>query len=657
MNVLVYNGPGVSKTSLAHTLSTLRTLLLPNYAVQTITPRSLTSDPWHTNCALLVLPGGRDLPYVAELKQANDKIVNYVQGGGSYLGLCAGAYYACRSVEWEVGSEQEVTGPRPLRFFNGIGRGCTYPGFQYETENGARAVRLLVSSASSGPDQQLDGLYYNGGGEFVDAEFIPNTSIIARYMEGYAAEKVAAVHCKVGNGSAVLWSIHPEYPLTLEPAISAIRRTKPDLENRIEEYEKSRWDLMKHSLDLLGLQVPILNDIRTLRPLPQFITSTSGSTSAIVGFLDNLTKELVDSEPIVLKDNADTFHFYKDPYSSELFNRIQNPPESDVSISNTPARSVIILKDCDKLPAEATRNFNISQYFADLTVSQNERRLPPTRSQKLGEVLLYGEVVTSTQTMLDKQLLSHLPIPLLSLATHQLAGRGRGSNTWLSPPGCLQFSLLLRLPLTSFPASKLVFIQYLFGLAVIEACRSPSVLGAFGDRVRLKWPNDIYAVTGHAGPKKIGGILVNTSFMGGHVDIVIGCGLNVLSPSPLTSLTQLIPPGLPDFTLTMERTAAVIMSTFDEMWSRFSSSASFEPFMDLYLDRWLHSDQVVQLTTVDPPTTVRIVGITPDHGLLRTIPTESSKGYYRSHRGEEYIDLQPDGNSFDLMAGLIKAKS
>lgn len=93
---------------------------------------------------------------------------------------------------------------------------------------------------------------------------------------------------------------------------------------------------------------------------------------------------------------------------------------------------------------------------------------------------------------------------------------------WLSPPGCLQFSLLLRVPLASFPGSKLVFIQYLFGLAVVEACRSPNVLGAFGDRVRLKWPNDIYAITEHAGVKKIGGILVNTSFMGASVDIVVG---------------------------------------------------------------------------------------------------------------------------------------
>ena len=58
-------------------------------------------------------------------------------------------------------------------------------------------------------------------------------------------------------------------------------------------------------------------------------------------------------------------------------------------------------------------------------------------------------------------------------------------------------------------------------------------------------------------------------------------------------------------------------------------------------------DQIVTLTTTCPHRRVRIVGITSDHGLLRTVP----------EGGYEYIDLQPDGNTFDLMAGLIMTKA
>ena len=54
------------------------------------------------------------------------------------------------------------------------------------------------------------------------------------------------------------------------------------------------------------------------------------------------------------------------------------------------------------------------------------------------------------------------------------------------------------------------------------------------------------------------------------------------------------------------------------------------------------------LSSVSPPVAVRIVGITADHGLLRTVPERG---------GEAFIDLQPDGNSFDMMANLIKTKN
>lgn len=67
---------------------------------------------------------------------------------------------------------------------------------------------------------------------------------------------------------------------------------------------------------------------------------------------------------------------------------------------------------------------------------------------------------------------------------------------------------------------------------------------------------------------------------------------------------------------------------------------------------FIFSDQLVTLTTVSPPKRVRVAGITPDHGLLRTVPENGSGARYG-----EFIDLLPDGNSFDMMAGLIKSKS
>jgi len=120
-------------------------------------------------------------------------------------------------------------------------------------------------------------------------------------------------------------------------------------------------------------------------------------------------------------------------------------------------------------------------------------------------------------------MLSQLPPPLLSIASSQLAGRGREGAVWLSPPGYLLFSLLLRV--SHLPANKLVFLQYLLSLAVAEACREEALLGPkAGEQVRLEWPNRLYAIIGgrNENIKRLGGILVTTSVSGNKMDIVVG---------------------------------------------------------------------------------------------------------------------------------------
>lgn len=69
----------------------------------------------------------------------------------------------------------------------------------------------------------------------------------------------------------------------------------------------------------------------------------------------------------------------------------------------------------------------------------------------------------------------------------------------------------------------------------------------------------------------------------------------------------------------------------------------------------LSRNEIVTLTTTTPERKVRIMGITSDYGLLRTMPERS--GGRAGEKAEGYIDLMPDGNSFDIMAGLIKSKN
>jgi biotin--protein ligase len=152
----------------------------------------------------------------------------------------------------------------------------------------------------------------------------------------------------------------------------------------------------------------------------------------------------------------------------------------------------------------------------------------------------------------------------------------------------------------------------------------------------------------------------------------------VSTPAPVTALDLLCRPGEH---LDAETVLALVLTEFERLWTAFvAGGGSWAPFEEAYLHMWMHSyvfhlvstlymsdgrmyctnvisDQLVTLTTVDPPVPVRIVGITHEYGLLRTIPERTGWGRSARHGvDDEYIDLLPDGNSFDIMMGLIKAK-
>lgn len=238
LNVLVYSGAqtysdwrnniltdssgnGTTVDSVRQCLYTLRRLLSPNYAVIPVTGEMIIKEPWTATCALLVMPGGADLPYCRTLNgEGNRKIRQFVQLGGTYLGFCAGGYFGSARCEFEVGNKiLEVVGSRELAFFPGTCRGCAFPGFVYHSEDGARAADLKVSKEALGTGSVPDNFksYYNGGGVFVDAPKYADkgVEVLASYAEPLAVDPgegaAAVVYCPIGEGAAILTGPHPEY--------------------------------------------------------------------------------------------------------------------------------------------------------------------------------------------------------------------------------------------------------------------------------------------------------------------------------------------------------------------------------------------------------------------------------------------------------------
>ncbi len=115
----------------------------------------------------------------------------------------------------------------------------------------------------------------------------------------------------------------------------------------------------------------------------------------------------------------------------------------------------------------------------------------------------------------------------------QRAGRGRRGRSWVSPPGNLYVSVVLRPACEARSVAQLSFVAALAVLDLVD--------GSLPGRARCKWPNDVLVDGG-----KVAGVLLESALgLGGRVDwVVLGIGVNLANhpgiegPIPSTSLVE-----------------------------------------------------------------------------------------------------------------------
>lgn len=201
--VLVYAGDGADPFCLQCLLRTCREAY---GAAETIDAQQILAGRWQERCCALAFPGGADRPYAAKLNgRGNALIREYVQGGGRYLGVCAGAYYACRRIDFS-GDGFEVKEPRELALFPGTANGSLTelaPLYRPQDLNCAAAVEL---DTQAGP---VTALYW-GGCRFEPDADAGAFQVLARYAALPPDANIAAVRLRVGEGVAVLSGVHPE---------------------------------------------------------------------------------------------------------------------------------------------------------------------------------------------------------------------------------------------------------------------------------------------------------------------------------------------------------------------------------------------------------------------------------------------------------------
>ncbi|MBS0629408.1 MAG: hypothetical protein JSS30_04185 [Verrucomicrobia bacterium] len=214
--ILIYRDEGTDQFCIHSLLSALKMEKI-DHEIQLVDSSHLRSRNWQTSTSLVIIPGGRDIPYHQALQGlGNQNLKEFVQSGGKYFGICAGAYYGSGTIEFERGGPLEVLATRELKFFPGIARGPAYgPGkFSYQNEQGAQIARLISRGKPT-------AAYFNGGCSFVDAENFEGITVLARYAD-IEGEPAGIIHCAVGAGEAILCGVHPEH--TVYPDIETERR-------------------------------------------------------------------------------------------------------------------------------------------------------------------------------------------------------------------------------------------------------------------------------------------------------------------------------------------------------------------------------------------------------------------------------------------------
>lgn len=164
--------------------------------------------------------------------------------------------------------------------------------------------------------------------------------------------------------------------------------------------------------------------------------------------------------------------------------------------------------------------------------------------------------------------------------------------------------------------------------------------------IKLKWPNDIYAY----GDKKLGGLLINTQIEGNWAVCNIGCGLNLSNSVPTTCINDIVKAynktnskNLPLYTY--EKSFANIFNESEKLIKQIENESDFKAFYDLYYKYWLHGNANVTIKSHDGvEKSAKILGI-DEYGYLKI----------QLENGTTDI-VHPDGNSFDMLRGLILPK-
>ena len=151
---------------------------------------------------VVIFPGGYAYDYKVDLNAKGEKNIKaFINNGGGYLGICAGAFLATASVLWEG-----IKYNYPLDLFQGTAIGSIK---EIQPWDGYKMTTISLNKnneINKFQKEKLKTLYY--GGPYFEPSLNQAVDTIATWDE--YLNKLAIISFKYGSGNVILSAPHPE---------------------------------------------------------------------------------------------------------------------------------------------------------------------------------------------------------------------------------------------------------------------------------------------------------------------------------------------------------------------------------------------------------------------------------------------------------------
>ncbi|MDR1026551.1 MAG: hypothetical protein LBL47_04035 [Lactobacillus sp.] len=154
------------------------------------------------------MPGGASTPYRKKLEHyGDDKIRSFINDGGVYFGICAGAYYACNKTEFEMDiANMAIETTNPLNLIDAKAIGTLHKEYNIKPYSKS-AASATVSRVKWNDDNEEHFTLYHGGPRFDVKD--KNIQVLATYND-ISGDYPAIIRKPYGKGSIVAVGVHFE---------------------------------------------------------------------------------------------------------------------------------------------------------------------------------------------------------------------------------------------------------------------------------------------------------------------------------------------------------------------------------------------------------------------------------------------------------------